>query len=144
MQDVFEEWRASPHFLNPAGMRVGCADCHIAPGAVALVESKLRALHAELLPWLRGLDTPEELEPRRELLAERVWSHLRESDSAPCRSCHQTAPEVLALQAPRARELHASGEAEGKTCIDCHDDGIAHRQKPKLEEGEWKPEDFEL
>ena len=45
MQDVFEEWRASPHFVNPSGMRVGCADCHIAPGPVALVESKLRALH---------------------------------------------------------------------------------------------------
>jgi nitrate/TMAO reductase-like tetraheme cytochrome c subunit len=146
MSAVTSEWRDSAHYLNRSGMRAGCADCHIAPGPLALAGSKLHSLRAELLPWLRGLDTPEELEPRRELLAERVWSHLRETDSAACRACHAMPAEVLALQTPRAREMHADGEQDGQTCIDCHDDGIAHRpvKKAKPEEGEWKPEDFEL
>lgn len=147
MDGVAREWRESVHQVNASGLKAGCADCHVPPGVVWKVRSKLHALHAEVWPWLRGVDTPEELDARRTVLAEAVWEHLRVTDSAACRSCHAMSAADLDLQTPRGRAQHRDAEAEGESCIDCHDDGIAHRpiEGPgSQKEEEWDSEDFSL
>jgi nitrate/TMAO reductase-like tetraheme cytochrome c subunit len=146
MDGVTSEWRESPHGLNASGLTATCADCHVPPGVIPGFKMKLRSINKELIPWLRGINTPEKLEARREELAEGVWAHLRETDSS-CRSCHQMTPAVQELQDTRARSEHESGEKDGQTCIECHDDGIAHApiQKPEdPSEAEWDTEDFTL
>jgi nitrate/TMAO reductase-like tetraheme cytochrome c subunit len=147
MSGVEHEWTESVHGRNAKGIEVGCADCHVPPGRVAEARAKLHAIHAELLPWLGGVRRPEQIEERRLVLAERVWEHLRETDSAACRSCHRMSPEALALQETRARAEHLDAAKAGQTCIECHDDGIAHSKLEKPEPGggdEWKDEDFDL
>lgn len=147
MDGVAEEWRESSHGLNASGLSATCADCHVPPGLGPGLRMKLASIPNELIPWLRGIDTPEELEARRSSLANGVWEHLRATDSASCRSCHQMTAAVLALQETRARTEHESGEEDGQTCIECHDDGIAHAPITKEEgpsEAEWDTEDFTL
>lgn len=147
MDDIAAQWRESNHYANASGVKAGCADCHVTPGVVGSFRSKFRALHEELWPWLRGLDTPEEMAERRVEQAESVWAHLRATDSASCRSCHQMGEATLALQSTRARSQHRDAEADGDTCIDCHDDGVAHRPIEKAdaeEEDEWAEDDFTL
>lgn len=146
MERVTAEYRERSHFQNARGFRATCADCHVPPGVVPTLRSKVRALHSELIPWIMGVDTPEELEARRVHLGHEVWEHMRLDDSAACRSCHVMTEEVLSLQDTRARTQHLEAEQEGQTCIDCHDDGLAHRtvkaEAPEEEE-EWE-DDFTL
>jgi nitrate/TMAO reductase-like tetraheme cytochrome c subunit len=147
MSGVEREWSESVHGRNPSGIEVPCADCHVAPGRAAEARAKLHAIRAELIPWLGGVRRPEQIEERRLVLAERVWEHLRETDSAACRSCHRFTPDDLALQETRARAEHLDAAKLGQTCIECHDDGVAHqkveRPQPKGAD-EWKDEDFDL
>ena len=147
MSGVEREWSESVHGRNANGIKVGCADCHVAPGRMAEVRAKVHAIRAELIPWLGGVRRPEQIEEKRLVLAERVWEHLRETDSASCRSCHRMTQEDLALQETRARAEHLDGAKQGQTCIECHDDGVAHKklENPEPEGGnEWKDEDFDL
>ncbi|MBW2420787.1 MAG: NapC/NirT family cytochrome c [Deltaproteobacteria bacterium] len=144
MDGVTKEWSESPHGLNARGLSATCADCHVPPGLIPELRMKLHSVPAELIPWLRGTDTPEKLEARRVELAEGVWEHLRETDSASCRRCHQMTEEVLNLQDTRAGSEHESGEKDGQTCIECHDDGIAHAPIPKEDDASGAEEDFTL
>jgi nitrate/TMAO reductase-like tetraheme cytochrome c subunit len=146
MDGVTREFRESAHGRNALGIKATCANCHVGHGYVAGVRAKVRSIHAELIPWLSGVRTPEQIEEKRLELAQRVWDRLRATDSASCRSCHAMTDADLALQETRARAEHRDGAAEGQTCIDCHDDGIAHKKvaKPEPEGDEWKQDDFEL
>jgi len=147
MAGVEREWSESVHGRNASGFKATCADCHVGPGRVAEVKAKVHAIRAELIPWLGGVRRPEQIEEKRLALAERVWQHLRETDSASCRSCHEMTEQDLALQETRARAEHVDAAKQGQTCIECHDDGVAHKkvEKPEPEGGDaWKDEDFDL
>jgi nitrate/TMAO reductase-like tetraheme cytochrome c subunit len=128
---VFKEYKQTSHYSNASGMRATCADCHLpdrhAPGeVVSYLSTKLGAARF-VYSWATGRNSdPAQLVANREQLAERVWARMRADDSRACRRCHDDAAWNLAEQTSRAREQHLDGSKEGRTCIDCHDDGIAH------------------
>lgn len=147
MDGIHQEWAESPHGRNALGIEVTCAQCHIAPGRIAEARAKVRAIHAELIPWLSGVRTPKQIEEKRLVLAQRVWKHLRETDSSSCRSCHRMNEADLALQTTRARAEHQDAAQQGQTCIECHDKGVAHHRVEKPEpkgKDEWNNNDFNL
>jgi nitrate/TMAO reductase-like tetraheme cytochrome c subunit len=49
---------------------------------------KIMATHALYQSWKGSIDTPETLESRRALLAERIWARMKKSDSQACRESH--------------------------------------------------------
>ncbi len=146
---VFEEYRHTAHYTNASGVRATCADCHLPdrhdPGEITSYLSVKLGAARFLYGWATGrVSKPEQLESKRDELAERVWTRMRADDSRACRRCHDQAAMNLSEQTRRAREEHKSGFAEGQTCIDCHDNGLAHeRVKPAKPEGEAE-EDFNL
>jgi len=146
---VFEEYKSTSHYSNASGVRATCADCHVpdrhSAGEVASYLSVKLGAARFLYGWATGrMSDPEQLEASREQLAERVWTRMRADDSLACRRCHDEGAMNLSLQTARARELHTSGKEEGKTCIDCHDDGLAHRAvEREVPEGEQET-DFML
>jgi cytochrome c-type protein NapC len=90
----------------------------------------LRKVRATFELWghLTGvIDTKEKFEAHRYELAKRVWVRMKETDSLECRNCHHENAWNLDTQSERAKNRHAKGKAEGKTCIDCHF-GIAHKE----------------
>ncbi len=140
---VWEEYKETTHYKNPSGIRATCADCHIPHNLGDHIARKFgasRFLYSFLIGWV---DTPEEFEAKREELAETVWSYMRASDSRECRNCHSLDAMDLSQQTTRAREQHSSSRDEGETCIDCHNDGIAHKPvKVKPAEGAEADDDF--
>jgi cytochrome c-type protein NapC len=140
---VAPEWEASAHFTNRAGVRAGCADCHLAQQFIPKMQRKIRAawtdVPGEIFGWI---DTPEKFEARRLHMAEVVWAEMKANDSRECRSCHERAFMDFAAQSGRAREAHEDASKSGETCIDCHK-GIAHR-KPDMPAEEGESEDFSL
>lgn len=138
---VFEEFEESIHANNPSGIRATCADCHIPRPLVPHLVRKVEATQF-LVAWLMGTDTPEELLAKREELAELVWARMRANDSAACRHCHQMDHMDLAAQSTRARTQHEDARETGETCIDCHDDGVAH--EPVKVEAPPEETDFTL
>ena len=82
----------------------------------------------ELYAKLVGtISTPEKFEANRARLAQKEWARMKRNDSLVCRNCHSTEGMSPDKQNDRAKERHAKGKAEGRTCIDCHF-GIAHNE----------------
>ena len=81
-------------------------------------------------------NTKEKFETHRLELAKKVWKHMKETDSAECRNCHDVKTMDPEQQGPTARKQHQKIGKDGKTCIDCHY-GIAHHE-PK---GGFEPAD---
>ncbi len=131
MQWVHAEWQESHHYANNKGIRAECADCHVPKDFWPKKRAKLLAANDVLQHILRTIHTEEKFMERRQLLAERVWSQMRASDSRPCRSCHTWEAMTLESQPTRARRQHVDGLEAGETCIDCHK-GVSH-QYPKVE-----------
>jgi cytochrome c-type protein NapC len=75
------------------------------------------------------IDTPEKFEAKRLELATHEWERMKASDSRECRNCHSFEGMDVEKQKLRGAKMHKIGQAEKKTCIDCHK-GIAHK-KPK-------------
>jgi len=89
------------------------------------------------------IDSKEQFEARRLLLAKRVWKRMQENQSENCRNCHQFNAMQLASQKPRARGQHRSAVENGETCIDCHQ-GITHKPVHKQLKTEESDEEFTL
>lgn len=137
MQDtVYEEYKTSVHYKNPAGVRAVCSDCHVPHEWGPKVVRKIKASN-ELWHKIRGtIDTPEKFEAKREELANNVWAAMKATDSRECRNCHSFEAMDFEHQDRRAREKMepvalGTDLSEGSTCIDCHK-GIAHKL-PKVE-----------
>ena len=137
MQDtVYEEYKTSVHYKNPAGVRAICSDCHVPHEWGPKVVRKIKASN-ELWHKFRGtIDTPEKFEAKREELANNVWAAMKATDSRECRNCHSFEAMDFEHQDRRAREKMepvalGTDLSEGSTCIDCHK-GIAHKL-PKVE-----------
>jgi cytochrome c-type protein NapC len=129
---VLPDYQASVHFSNASGVRAVCADCHVPRAFFAKMTTKVRATAIEVPAWLTGrIDSPEKFEARKPLLAERVLTRMRASDSRECRECHSWSAMAQAAQAPRAWREHRVGREAGDTCVDCHQ-GVAHQMPASM------------
>jgi cytochrome c-type protein NapC len=125
--NVFAEYKDTIHDRNRTGVRAICTDCHVPREPGPLLLRKMRATF-EVWGHLTGvIDTKEKFESHRSMLAQRVWTRMKETDSHECRNCHVADKMNSELQTEKARARHAKGKAEGMTCIDCHF-GIAHKE----------------
>jgi cytochrome c-type protein NapC len=125
--NVYAEYKDTIHDKNRTGVRAVCADCHVPREVGPLIKRKMRASF-ELWGHLTGaVDTKEKFEAHRTMLATRVWTRMKETDSLECRNCHHADAWDEEKQSERAKARHAKGKAEGFTCIDCHF-GIAHKE----------------
>lgn len=133
---VYEEYKTSSHYRNPAGVRAICSDCHVPHDWGPKMIRKIRASN-ELWHKARGtIDTPEKFEAVRLELATHVWETMKDTDSRECRNCHSFEAMDFQHQARRSREKMepvalGTDLSQGSTCIDCHK-GIAHKL-PKVE-----------
>ena len=125
-QKVYQEYKKTIHYTNPAGVRVICSDCHVPKNWTDKLIRKIQATN-ELFHTLMGtIDTPEKFESKRLELAENVWASMKATDSRECRNCHSYEAMDFPNQTRRAKEKMQQGLLENKTCIDCHK-GIAHK-----------------
>ncbi len=130
-----QEWEDSAHYMNHAGVRIGCASCHVPKQFFPKMKAKILAAKDVWHEILGTIDTKEKFEKRRWLMANRVWDKMRATDSRECRVCHSWEAMALDEQDKVARKKHSRARDEGKTCIDCHQ-GVAHDLPDEPEEGE--------
>lgn len=123
---VYQEYKESPHYSNPSGVRVICSDCHVPKTWTEKLVRKVKA-SKELYHWAMGtVDTPEKFELHRLEMAERVWTTMKGSDSRECRNCHSYEAMNFEKQHKNAQKTMQKAFDEGRTCIECHR-GIAHK-----------------
>ena len=123
---VFEEYKKTIHYSNPAGVRAICSDCHVPKDWTHKIVRKVQA-SGELWGKLTGsIDTQEKFDAKRLELAKHEWARMKASDSRECRNCHAFEAMDFAHQKPKAAKQMQKAYAEGGTCIDCHK-GIAHK-----------------
>ncbi|MCF6224689.1 MAG: NapC/NirT family cytochrome c [Xanthomonadales bacterium] len=126
MEDnVYEEYKETKHFLNRSGVRASCSDCHVPDPWVHKVVRKIKASKELLHKALGTIDTPEKFDAHRLVMARRVWSAMKSTDSRECRNCHDFDSMEPEDQKKRSVKQHLAGMQSGNTCIDCHK-GIAH------------------
>jgi len=116
------EWANSVHYENRTGVRAVCSDCHVPKPWVPKMIAKVLAVKDLYHEIIGTMDTREEFEERRLLMAQRVWDKMRETDSRECRDCHDL--EHMAFDKQLSFQ-HSPVQEMGRTCIDCHK-GIAH------------------
>ncbi len=127
-QFIKPEYEASSHYSNQAGVRAGCADCHLPQDNWFAYVGRKAVVSFDIIPELMGkLDTAEKYEAHRAEMAESVWREYKENDSAYCRTCHSLAAMNLEAQDRRAARRHSKAEENGETCIDCHY-GLVHAE----------------
>ena len=125
-ETVYQEYKQSKHYKNPAGVRVSCADCHVPRPWGAKMWRKIKASNELYHKVLGTIHTPGKFEARRMQMAEHVWTSMEASDSRECRNCHSYTAMDFEHQSRRAKEKMEKAEEKGKTCIECHK-GIAHK-----------------
>jgi len=135
MKVNLEEYKETPHYKNPSGVRASCADCHVPKSFGPKMVAKVMAYKDVLHEILGTIDTKEKYEKHRWEMASRVWAKMKANDSRECRSCHAWDQMDLSEQDRSARNRHSRAPDEGKTCIDCHK-GIAHEEPDEPEEEE--------
>ncbi len=125
--NVYAEYKETPHDRNASGVRATCPDCHVPRDTGPLLVRKVEAT-GELWAKLTGkIDTPEKFEEHRYELAKRVWATMKRTDSRECRNCHSESAMSSELQSERAQTRHERAKRENLTCIECHF-GIAHQE----------------
>ena len=125
--NVYAEFKGTIHDVNRSGVRAICSNCHVPHEPWPLIKRKMRASF-ELWGHITGVvDTKEKFEAHRYMLAKRVWTRMKATDSLECRNCHHADAMDPDKQTDKAKARHAKGKAEGLTCIDCHF-GIAHKE----------------
>ncbi len=132
--NVYQEYKKTMHYKNPAGVRAICPDCHVPRDWVHKVARKIRASNELFHKIIGSVGTREQFEAHRLRLAKNVWATMKATDSRECRNCHALASMDLEEQDKRARRKHTLKwkKEHGDTCIDCHK-GITHKL-PKLTE----------
>ena len=123
--NVYAEYQETVHYHNRTGVRAICSDCHVPKDWVHKVARKIKATGELYGHFIGEIDTKEKFEKTRLRLAQNEWRIMKANNSLACRNCHSFSAMERAKQRPRAQKNHATAEARGKTCIDCHK-GIAH------------------
>lgn len=122
---VYQDYVSTSHFTNRTGVRASCPDCHVPRDWVHKVSRKIAA-SKELIHWLLGtIETPEKFQAKQPVLAARVWTSMKASDSRECRNCHDIEFMNSERQTAMARAVHQLGSDWNYTCIDCHK-GVVH------------------
>jgi len=129
---VYQEYKNSPHYKNPSGVRAVCSDCHVPKDWTAKLIRKIKASNEVYHTIMGTIDTPEKFKAKRLELAEHVWAGMKANDSRECRNCHDYDAMHFDKQRRRSAEKMRPAAKEGKTCIECHK-FIAHN----------KPDDYE-
>jgi cytochrome c-type protein NapC len=124
--NVYQEYKQSIHYKNPAGVRATCPDCHVPRPWVYKIMRKVQASNELLHKALGTIDTQEKFLAHRKELAQHVWDSMKATDSRECRNCHAQIFMDINKQDRMAQKKHASMAETGETCIDCHK-GIAHK-----------------
>lgn len=136
-QLVYQEYKQSIHYKNPAGVRAICSDCHVPHAWGPKVLRKIQA-SGEVWATITGkVDTPAKFEALRWEMANRVWDSMIQTDSRECRNCHSYEAMDFEHQGRRAAEKMQEARDRNKTCIECHK-GIAHKlaRDPNAEVGD--------
>jgi trimethylamine-N-oxide reductase (cytochrome c), cytochrome c-type subunit TorC len=124
---VFVEYKKSIHYMNPAGVRATCPDCHVPKDWVHKVIRKVQATNELYHKVVGTISTPEKFEAHRLELARSVWASMKATDSRECRNCHSFDAMDFHNQRPKSAEtMQKAIKDGGSTCIDCHK-GIAHK-----------------
>jgi cytochrome c-type protein NapC len=127
MGQVYAEYKETIHYSNRSGVRATCPDCHVPKEWGPKILRKIEAT-GELYGKMMGtISTPAKFEANRTRLAQKEWGRMTANDSLACRNCHSTEGMSPDKQSEKAKARHAKGQAEGRTCIDCHF-GIAHNE----------------
>ena len=135
--NVYEEYKHTAHYRNPAGVRATCPDCHVPKDWIHKVIRKVRGTN-ELYHWAIGtIDTREKFLVERNRLAAEVWKFMRDSDSRECRNCHHFEFMATDGQNPAAAARHQKATTDNMTCMDCHI-GITHELPEQLLDTEHK------
>ncbi|MER2605984.1 MAG: NapC/NirT family cytochrome c [Siculibacillus sp.] len=125
--NVYAEYKQTPHFQNSSGVRATCPDCHVPKDWEHKIIRKIQATQ-EL--WghfvTQSIWTKEKFDAKRIDLARHEWQRMKSTDSRECRNCHNFDSMDFTKQETRAGKAHQGAIDQGKTCIDCHQ-GIAHR-----------------
>lgn len=131
---VYQEYTKSKHFKNPQGVVVVCADCHVPHHDWAGVFVKKFFATFELWGhFVRGEYDLDKFNPRRPILAKRVWAEFKENNARECKACHRYKNMVLADQRTSVRAQHIDAMKIDQNCLDCHK-GVTHKNfepKPK-------------
>ena len=135
MQTNLAEYKESMHFQNPSGVQATCADCHVPKELVPKLVVKIVAAKDVVHELMGTVDTPEKFEARRWIMANRIWTRMKATDSRECRTCHDFANMELSAQDRSARNKHSRAEDKGETCIDCHK-GVVHTLPDEPEDPE--------
>jgi len=130
---VYEEYKASVHYKNPAGVRAICSDCHVPRPWTAKLLRKIKASNELFHKVVGTIDTPEKFEAHRLEMAERVWAEMEANGSRECRNCHDYGAMHFEKQRRRSAEKMREAVEEGKTCIECHK-FIAHAKPDGYED----------
>ena len=126
--NVYAEFKDTIHDQNRTGVRAVCSDCHVPRQPGPMMLRKVEATFELWGHFVTGvINTKEKFEAHRYDMAKKVWIRMKKTDSLECRNCHNDKKMSVDLQSEKARDRHAKGKAEGKTCIDCHY-GIAHTE----------------
>ncbi len=125
-ETVYKEYKKSVHYKNAAGIRATCSDCHVPKSGPAKYIRKVMAANDIYHSLLGTISTPEKFEARREILANRVWSYMKASNSRECKTCHSFDAMDFHKQSRRAAQKMQPESVKGQTCIDCHK-GVAHK-----------------
>ena len=134
MEDtVYQEYKKSPHYKNPSGVRAICSDCHVPKDWSAKLIRKIKASNELYHKIIGTIDTPEKFEAKRLELAEHVWAEMKANDSRECRNCHDYEAMHFDKQGRRSAEKMRKASEEGKTCIECHK-FIAHKRPDDYED----------
>ena len=112
MVGVYREWRTSSHYNNDAGVVAECADCHLPPGLLPQLRTKL--YHGVKDTLVHYLGDPNRLD--RKQLAESAAARISD---ASCTACHKNLfPAVLPRGGLLAHSRYEEGEE--RRCVDCH------------------------
>ena len=87
-ENVYAEFKGTIHDVNRSGVRAICSNCHVPHEPIPLIKRKMQATF-ELWGHFTGVvDTKEKFEAHRYMLAKRVWTRMKQTDSLECRNCH--------------------------------------------------------
>jgi nitrate/TMAO reductase-like tetraheme cytochrome c subunit len=136
-QFIKPEHEASGHFKNAAGVRVGCANCHLPhDNWFELMLTKI-VVTKDIFGEMSGkIGTAEKYEAHRGVMAQKVWEEMLGDGSRFCRSCHSFEAMNTEAQGKMAGRMHGKAIKDGQSCIECHR-GIVHAL-PQNEEQLWE------
>ncbi|SHF47414.1 Formylglycine-generating enzyme, required for sulfatase activity, contains SUMF1/FGE domain [Mariniphaga anaerophila] len=112
---VFDSWKLSTHYDNPAGFRVGCVDCHLPPKGQGYLKEKMIAAARDVygLVFKDSADFNWEQKSTLEYAKHHVF---KES----CLHCHQNLFPLTLSKEGQDAHLYYSQNEEELRCINCH------------------------